>query len=64
MIYFKIDTIDKILQSEHPRRPAFTDSESCNDIAALAKQCWSDPPVDRPPFHEIKKLIKIAKRKR
>ncbi|XP_060577414.1 atrial natriuretic peptide receptor 1-like [Ruditapes philippinarum] len=58
------DTIDKILQSEHPTRPTFTDSESCNDIAALAKQCWSDPPVDRPPFYEIKKLIKIAKRKR
>ena len=56
--------LERVAQRDQPTRPTFTQADSSSDIATLAKKCWADPPLDRPPFHEIKKLIKIAKLKR
>ncbi|XP_053381094.1 atrial natriuretic peptide receptor 1-like [Mercenaria mercenaria] len=58
------DAIKRIINSDHTTRPTFTEYDLCEDIAVLAKLCWSEVQSDRPLFNEIKKFIKIAKIKR
>ncbi|XP_045198693.2 atrial natriuretic peptide receptor 1-like isoform X2 [Mercenaria mercenaria] len=58
------DVIERIIGRNQLTRPTFTNSDLYEDMAILAKLCWREIPSDRPPFCEIKKLIKSAKIKR
>lgn len=42
-----------------PFRPAIDESrDSCCDVNDLMMKCWSEDPIDRPDFSQIKSMIR------